>query len=335
MTSYVKVSRYPQIVRADRLLAILLILQRGGRVTAGDLARRLEVSERTIYRDLEALGAAGVPVYAEPGRNGGVRLVGGYRTDLTGLNTAEAELLPLLGLADVFAGLDVGPSLRRTESKVLAALPEDQRHRAEQSRRRIYVDLSRWWDHAEPVPHLPTVVEAVFAGRQLRITYRRGGDGKEVQRTLDPCGLVVQGGTWYLVARSSTGRKRNIRTYRASRILAADALDAHAEIPDDFDLPSFWSRRKDEFHMTRQGYPVVLRVRPGVVRALARDHHGESLVVREPENGGWTVVEFSFVTRWAALERILGFGPGAVVLEPEELRSSVIDAVWKTAGLYP
>ena len=319
-------------MRADRLLAILLILQRGGRVTAGDLARRLEVSERTIYRDLEALGSAGIPVYAEPGRNGGVRLVGGYRTDLTGLSTAEAELLPLLGLSDVFSGLDVGPSLRRTESKVLMALPEDQRRRAEQSRRRIYVDLSRWWDHAEAVPHLPTVVEAVFAGRRLRIAYRRGGDGKDVRRTLDPFGLVVQGGTWYLVAQA---RKREVRTYRASRILSAETLDEHAEIPDDFDLPSFWATRKEEFHMTRQGYPVVARARPGVVRALAREHHGESLAVREAERDGWTTVEFTFVTRWAALERLLGFGPNVVVLEPDELRVALSDSVRKTAELYP
>lgn len=318
-------------MRADRLLAILLILQRGGRVTAGDLARRLEVSERTIYRDLEALGAAGIPVYAEPGRNGGVRLVGGYRTDLTGLSTAEAELLPLLGLSDVFAGLDVGPSLRRTESKVLMALPEDQRHRAEQSRRRIYVDLSRWWDHAEAVPHLATVVEAVFAGRRLRMTYRRGGDGKEVRRTVDPFGLVVQGGTWYLVARA---RKREVRTYRASRVLSAEVMAEPTEIPDDFDLPTFWATRKEEFHMTRQGYQVVARARPGVVRALARDHHAASLVVREPERNGWSTVEFTFITRWAALERLLGFGPNVVVHEPDELRVLLRDAVRRTAELY-
>ncbi len=319
-------------MRADRLLAILLILQRGGRVTAGDLARRLEVSERTIYRDIEALGAAGIPVYAEPGRNGGVKLVGGYRTDLTGLSTAEAELLPLLGLSDVFAGLDVGPSLRRTESKVLMALPEDQRKKAEQSRRRIYVDLSRWWDHAEAVPHLPTVVEAVFAGRRLRMTYRRGGDGRQVRRTLDPFGLVVQGGTWYLVAQA---RKGEVRTYRASRILSAEALDTHAKAPDDFDLPSFWATRKEEFHMTRQGYRVVMHARAGVVRALAREHHGESLVMVAEETEGWTTIEFTFETRWTALQRLLGFGPSVLVLEPDELRASLADSVRQTLELYP
>src|SRR5688572_19579883 len=119
-------------MRADRLLAILLLLQRGRRMTAGELARRLEVSERTIYRDVEALGAAGVPVYAEAGRNGGVRLLDGYRTNLTGLTLSEAELLPLLGLGDVLAAIGVSPGLERTEAKVLMALSDDQRTRAEQ-----------------------------------------------------------------------------------------------------------------------------------------------------------------------------------------------------------
>lgn len=317
-------------MRADRLLAILLILQRGGRVTAGDLARRLEVSERTIYRDLEALGAAGVPVYAEPGRNGGVRLLESYRTDLTGLSVGEAELLPLLGLSDVFAGLDVGPSLRRTEAKVLMALPEDQRRRAEQSRRRIYVDLSRWWDHGEAAPHLATVVESVFSERRLRITYRRGGDGKVVRRTLDPLGLVVQGGTWYLVARV---RSREPRTYRVSRITDAALMDAHSEMPDDFSLPAFWSDRKDEFHMTRTGYRVLLRVLPRAERTLRHGHHGETLVVLE-KAGDWTTIEFTFETRWTALERLLALGPHVVVLEPTELRTAMTEAIRRMERLY-
>ncbi|HYZ90843.1 MAG TPA: YafY family protein [Actinomycetota bacterium] len=319
-------------MRADRLLAILLILQRGGRVTAGELARRLEVSERTIYRDLEALGAAGVPVYAEPGRNGGVRLVEGYRTDLSGLSVGEAELLPLLGLADVFAGLDVGPSLRSTEAKVLAALPEDQRYRAEQSRRRIYIDLSRWWDHGEAVPHLPTVVEAVFASRRLRIEYRRGGDQVVVRRTLDPFGVVVQGGAWYLVARS---HKRDVRTYRVSRILSCELRNDHCVVPDDFDLPVFWAARKEEFHMTRTGYRVVARALPRAVRTLRQGHHAETLVVHDEDGQDeWKTIEFTFETRWTAFERMLALGRHAVVLEPEELRRWIAETIEAMGRLY-
>ncbi|MGH2759014.1 MAG: helix-turn-helix transcriptional regulator [Actinomycetota bacterium] len=319
-------------MRADRLLAILLILQRVRKTTAAELARRLEVSERTIYRDIEALGAAGVPVYTEQGRTGGVGLLESYRTDLTGLSVAEAELLPLLGLSDVLASVGVGQSLRRTEAKVLAALPEDQRRRAEQSRRRIYVDLSRWWDHAETVPHLPTVVETVFAGRRLRITYRRGGDRLEVRRTLDPFGLVVQGGTWYLVARA---RRRDVRTYRVSRILRAEPMDEHHSIPDDFDLPTFWATRKEEFHQTREGYPCTLRVRQTVLRALAGGHHAETLRVLDDDSAAeWLDVEFTFETRWAAIDGVLGFGTRAVVIEPEDLREAIASSIREMNELY-
>jgi predicted DNA-binding transcriptional regulator YafY len=320
-------------MRADRLLAIMLILQRVRKTTAGELARRLEVSERTIYRDLEALGAAGVPVYSEPGRGGGVGILAGYRTDLTGLSVAEAELVPLLGLSDVLASVGVGQSLQRTEAKVLAALPEDQRKRAEQSRRRIYVDLSRWWDHAEGVPHLPTIVEAVFAGRRLRITYLRPGEQTEVRRTLDPFGLVVQGGTWYLVARART---KDIRTYRVSRVRSAEALDEHHVVPEDFDLPSFWASRKEEFHMTREGYRVLGRARASIVRALGAGHHAETLVVKEEAtDDGWTTVEFVFETRWMAIERILGFGTRFVVLEPADLRETLAELIRDMSALYP
>lgn len=319
-------------MRADRLLAILLLLQRRGRITARELAERLEVSERTIYRDIESLGSAGVPVYAEPGRRGGIRLVAGYSTDLTGLSVAEAELLPLLGLADVLAGVGVGSSLRRTEAKVLAALGPDQRRRAEQSRRRIYVDLSRWWDHSEPVPYLSAVVEALFGGRRIKMSYRRGGDGTLVTRSVDPHGLVVQGGVWYLVAGA---RHRDVRTYRVSRIQSLEALNEACDVPEDFDLPLFWATRKEEFHMTREGYRVVAKARPSAVRALAEGHHGPTLIVRAQDDGsGWSTIEFTFETRWAAHDRVLGLGPRIVVLEPEELREHVTSSLRQMASLY-
>lgn len=313
-------------MRADRLLAILLLLQRGEQMTAGELARRLEVSERTIYRDLEALGAAGVPVYAEPGRGGGIRMLEGYRTDLSGLSLGEAELVPLLGLSDVFAAVGIG-SLRQTEEKLLGVLPEGQRLRAEQSRRRMYVDLARWWDHAEPVPHLGAIVEAVFAGRRLRISYRRGEDAKQVRRTLDPFGLVVQGGTWYLVARA---RKKDVRIYRISRVLDAQVLDEHHEVPDDFDLATFWASRKEEFHMTREGYAVVVRARGRALRTLAREH-GFGI---DDEEAGWTTVELSFGTRSMARERLLGLGAGVEVVAPDDLRQDMARTVAALADLY-
>src|SRR5712692_99338 len=168
-----------------------LLLQRRGRTTAGELANRLEVSVRTIYRDVEALQASGVPIYSEPGRNGGVRLLEGYRTDLSGLSLGEAELVPLLGLRDALTGLGFGTSVAQTEAKVLSALPDAQRERAEHFRRKIHVDLTAWWHGAEVVEHLETLTEAAFSGQRVRVRYRRG-DGKVVARTLDPLGLVLK-----------------------------------------------------------------------------------------------------------------------------------------------
>jgi predicted DNA-binding transcriptional regulator YafY len=317
-------------MRADRLLAILLLLQRGDRMTAGELARRLEVSERTIYRDLEALGAAGVPVYAEPGRGGGVRLLPGYRTDLTGLSGNEAELLPLLGLADAFSALGVGPSLHRTEAKLLAALPPESRKRAERARKLVYVDLARWWDHAEDSPHLGTVAGAVLSGRRLELHYKRGGDGSESRRVLDPLGLAVQGGVWYLVA-SPAGEPPSPRIYRISRVLAVDVFEEDADIPADFDLPRFWRDRKEEFHMTRPGYRVRVRGRARVLRGL---RHGLESGLREHAGDGWVEAELSFGTRAMAMEHLLGLGPHVEVLDPSDLREAVALQIEQMGALY-
>jgi predicted DNA-binding transcriptional regulator YafY len=306
-------------------MAILLLLQRGGRVTAGELARRLEVSVRTIYRDLEALGAAGVPVYAEPGRNGGVRLLESYSTDLSGLSLAEAELVPLLGLSDAFAGIALGTSLRRTETKLLMALPDDQRIRAEQARRRIHVDLARWWDHAEPTPHLATIAEAVLGTHRLRILYERGEDASVVRRTVDPLGLVAQGGTWYLVAGAG-----GPRIYRVSRVQDAEALAERFEFPDDFDLSAFWTNRKEDFHMTRSGYQVRVRATGRALRALRHEYGGA-----EPrDTDGWIEAELSFGTRAMAFERLLGLGAHVEVLEPRDLRDSLARSIEEMTSLY-
>lgn len=315
-------------MRADRLLAIMLLLQRGGRMTAADLAERLEVSVRTIYRDLEALGAAGVPVYAEPGRGGGIRLLESYTTDLSGLSLAEAELVPLLGLSDAFAGIALGSSLRRTETKLLMALPDDQRVRAEHARRRIHVDLSRWWDHAEPMPYLPVLVEAVFRGKRVRLRYKRGEDASVVDRTVVPLGLVVQGGTWYLVGR--TGPDEQARIYRVSRIEGAEADEDDApDVDDTFDLVAFWLERKEDFHMTRSGYGVRVRARPWALRALRHEYTG---VV--PDGDDWIEADLSFGTRRMAFERLLGLADSVEVLHPDDLRTRVTDAIGRMSALY-
>jgi predicted DNA-binding transcriptional regulator YafY len=313
-------------MRADRLLAILLLLQRGGRMTAPELARRLEVSERTIYRDVEALSAAGVPVYAEAGRNGGIRLVEGYRTDLSGLSLDEAELLPLLGLAQAFGG---HAALRRAESKVLMALPEEQRKRAELTRRRIHVELPRWWESAEPVPYLPAIVDAVLAGRRLRIGYQRGADEADVRRTVDPYGLVLQGGTWYLVARSGAGEPR---TYRVSRVTSAVALDETVTVPRSFDVAAFWSARKEDFHLTNPRYKVTVRATAEALRRLRFTHGTHHPVPDDPPE--WTTIELFYTSEAQALTRLLALGPEIEVVGPATLRRAMRAAASRMAALY-
>lgn len=312
-------------MRADRLLAILMLLQRRGRTTAGDLARRLEVSERTIYRDLEALQNAGVPVYSQPGRNGGIHLVEGYRTDLSGLSVGEAELVPLLGLGDAFPDTGLGRALRQAESKLLMALPEAQRERAEGLRRKIHVDMSAWWHGAELVPHLPALVEAVFAARRLRVRYRRGKDDAVVRRTLDPLGLVLKAGVWYLLATSGPGEPRS---YRASRISEATVLDEPSTVPPDFDLAEAWSARRTTFERTGTEYRVKVRARPEAARTLQADWDAE------PTEQAWTSLHLTFGTRSHALRRLLSFGPDVVVDEPADLREGMMQALAEAAGLY-
>src|SRR5581483_752865 len=260
-------------MRADRLLAVLLLLQRRKRTTARELAERLEVSVRTIYRDVEALAASGVPIYSEPGRNGGVRLIEGYRTDLTGLSLGEAELVPLLGLGDALAGLGFESSVAQTEAKVMSALPEAQRERAEHFRRKIHVDLSAWWHGTETVPHLETLTEAAFAGRKVRMRYRRGGDGKTVARTIDPLGLVLKNGIWYLVAASGSAEPR---TYRAVRVLDAEITDEDVELRDEFELGTWWSARRTEFEHHGVAYEVVVNARRDAVPTLSSEYEADA-----------------------------------------------------------
>ena len=197
-------------MRASRLVTLLLLLQTRGRMTAAELARELEVSERTVHRDVEALSEAGVPVYAERGPHGGVQLVEGYRTRLTGMTADEAEALFLSGLPGPAAELGLGTVMTAAQLKVMAALPGELRARASRLVERFYLDAAGWFHGREPVPHLSTLAEAVWESRRVTITYQRGDS--RVERALEPLGLVLKAGTWYVVA----ANEDQLRTYRVS-----------------------------------------------------------------------------------------------------------------------
>jgi predicted DNA-binding transcriptional regulator YafY len=315
-------------MRADRLLSILLLLQVRQRVTARELARRLEVSTRTIYRDMDALSGAGIPVFAERGADGGWSLVEAYRTDLTGLNTAEIAAL-FLQPSGLLADLGLDKASTTALVKLLAALPSMQRHNAEHVRRRIHVDGASWFDSQEDVSALPVLQEGVFEERKIWLSYERS-DGKAVERVVNPLGLVAKGRVWYLVATV----EGDMRTYRVSRVQAAETMDEAAARPEGFDLATHWEESVARFRADLPRYPAVVRVTAGAVARLRRLRFTRVQDVGPPDADGWATVSVQFETLEDASEAVLGLGPRIEVLEPPELRQRVMELAQEIVLLY-
>ncbi|MFD9724580.1 helix-turn-helix transcriptional regulator [Streptomyces sp. NPDC059072] len=325
-------------MRADRLLSLLLLLQNRGRMTAPELAAELEVSVRTVYRDIEALGASGVPVHADRGPAGGYRLMDGYRTRLTGLTDAQAGSLFLAGVPGPARELGLGADLAAAQLKLQASLPAELASRARRIQARFHLDAPAWFRDADPVPHLAQIAQAVWDQRILRTHYRRWGG--EVHRELSPLGLVVKGGIWYLVARAD---EEAVRTYRVGRFLAVETLEAGFERPAGFDLAAYWqeSSRRLEGSLLRQ--TAVLRLSPRArkllpmhfgsagVRALA---DAEAAGPQALDAEGWLHVRLPVETHAVAVGDLLRLGPEAEVLGPPELRHAVAEAVAVLAGRY-
>src|SRR5690242_6805510 len=251
-------------MRADRLLSVLLLLQVHRRLTARELASRLEVSERTIHRDMEALSAAGFPVFAERGAGGGWMLVEGYRTNLTGLNKDEIQALFLTKPLRVLADLGLEKDSNAALVKLSAALPASHRDSAEHARQRIHVDVSGWHRSNESIDSLPTLQEAIWRERKVRFKYLRGGECEAVERFADPLGLVAKGSVWYLVASVES----HIRSYRVSRVSEAQITDQRCVRPENFDLRAFWEHSSETFKANLPNYLAILRVAPEVFPRL-------------------------------------------------------------------
>jgi predicted DNA-binding transcriptional regulator YafY len=302
-------------MRATRLVSLLLVLQLRGQLTAAELAAHFEVSVRTIHRDLEALGAAGVPVEAIRGPAGGYRLAGGYRTKLTGLTAAEAEALFVAPAPAAELGL--GGVLTNARLKVLAALPSELQERASRAERYFHLDARGWFRAEDTVPHLPALAAATWQGKRLNARYREGR--KVVQRTLDPLGLVLKGGAWYLVARRSAG----MRVYRVSRFASVHVRDEGFQRPEEFELGAFWEDWSRTFEQSLPRVEVKLRASELARRFLPADHQGE---------GGVYVVGFQSLED--AFRELLKFGPDAEVLEPVQLRARLAATAREVAALY-
>jgi predicted DNA-binding transcriptional regulator YafY len=232
-------------MRATRLVSLLLLLQTRGQLTAAELAGTLEISVRTVHRDMESLASAGVPVEAVRGPTGGYRLAGGYRTRLTGLTADEAEALFATGMSGPAAELGLGGELAAARLKLLAALPSELQERATRASRLFHLDTRGWFRAEDSVPHLPALSSAVWSGCRVRLRYREGP--RVVQRTIDPLGLVLKGGAWYLIARRSAG----MRVYRVSRVAAVRALPDAFERPAGFELETFWEEWSRAFEQSR------------------------------------------------------------------------------------
>jgi predicted DNA-binding transcriptional regulator YafY len=305
-------------MRATRLVSLLLLLQTRGQLTAADVAGTLEVSVRTVHRDVESLVAAGVPIEAVRGPAGGYRLAGGYRTRLTGLTGDEAEALFAAGSPGPAAELGLGGELAAARLKVLAALPHELQERASRATRLFHLDTRGWFRAEDMVPHLPTLSAAVWRGCRVRLRYREGG--RVVQRTVDPLGLVLKGGAWYLVAHRSAG----MRVYRVSRVVSVRPLAADCARPPDFELRTFWDRWSRDFEQGRARVDVTVRVGEDVKRWLP----GEPRV----DDGGRTVLSFAHLGD--AYRELLRFGAQLEVLEPVELRERIAGTGRDLVALY-
>jgi predicted DNA-binding transcriptional regulator YafY len=306
-------------------------------MTAGELARELEVSERTVHRDVDALSEAGVPIYAERGPHGGVQLVDGYRTRLTGMTADEAEALFLSGLPGPAAELGLGTVVTAARLKVMAALPPELRARASRLVERFHLDAAGWFKAGEAVPHLPTLAEGVWEERRVRIVYDRGDSS--VERLLEPLGLVIKGGTWYLVAVAEQGQ---IRTFRVARVAEATLTEERFGRPDGFDLAGYWTESIAAYEREAPRLEVLVRVDPEWIPMLADSVGGGAVDAAErvapAETGdadGWWHMRLRLDWPREAPGRLLAMGAHLEVLQPADLRQRLTDLAREVLGRYP
>jgi predicted DNA-binding transcriptional regulator YafY len=327
-------------MRADRLLSILLLLQSRGQMTGRELAERLEVSERTLHRDMDALSAAGVPVFALRGSRGGWQLEENWRTQVPGLDEAELRAL-LMAQPRILGDRKLAAAAERALGKLMASLPVPLRARAESMRQRLYVDTTGWFGGAEDLSMLPIVQEAVARDRKLKIRYssRRsrfehaGGESENVtERIVDPLGLVAKGSTWYLISNTARG----YRTFRVSRIQNALLLDIPCARPANFDLESHWRSATEDFLRNAPRFEAILYLHPDAAREIktwrmavqsAQNQH-------DPSREGWLTLQVHFEDERQAIFVVLAFGAKVEVLAPDSLRCRVRDELMAASSRY-
>ncbi|MDG4821053.1 YafY family protein [Asanoa sp. WMMD1127] len=310
-------------MRASRLLSLLLLLQNRGRLTAGQLAAELEVSVRTIYRDVEALHAAGVPLYGEAGHDGGYQLLDGFRTRLTGLTEPEAGALALHALPGPAAELGLSALVAASRLKLEAALPVALRERAQAIAQRFHLDATNWYTDGDPSPHLSAVAAAVWEERRITIHYR--GWERDVERTVDPYGLVLKGGRWYVVA-ARPGSARPA-TYRVNQIVALTTTDERFARPADFDLAAHWQAGVADFRARLVTGHATIRLSPAGRARWPVDDAVEG-------EHGWCTATIPIESVDHAHGELLRLGVDVEVLDPPELRERMRQTANRLAARY-
>jgi predicted DNA-binding transcriptional regulator YafY len=332
-------SWYNGIMRADRLISLLMLLQTRGRMTAQDLATELEVSERTIYRDIEALSASGVPVYAESGPGGGCSLVDHYRTTLNGLNADEVRALFTLSVPAPLDALGMSQPLKAALLKLSAALPAVQRNgEAIGVRQRVYLDATPWGATLdEATPHLQTVLRAVWQDRKLRMVrhvYFAGFIDTQLEHLVAPLGLIAKEGVWH-VACSCEGR---MQVFRVAHLTSVEMLNETFERPATFDLVTFWEEWCDAVERGRARFDATVRIAPHMLdhlpQYLGRRVQVTSLQPDRPDPSGRQTLCLTFETLNEARERLLALGGMVEVLDPPELRWSIADYARQIVRIY-
>lgn len=314
-------------MRADRLLTILLHMQNGKKWTVRELAERLEVSARTVARDMEALSAAGVPVYADRGYNGGWQLSEGYRTVLSGMNEEDVRLLLVAQMSRIFEDLGMRKQTDRLFAKLSAGLTSSSRQDADMVKQKIHIEGAGWTESMEKFPQLPILYDAVWNEKTVVIRYRR--EQETVERELHPLGLVAKGSVWYVVGAVD----RELRTYRVSRVLEVREGTAAFERPAGFSLAEFWERSTSEFRTSLPKYTSTVRVKISAMQRLRNVRFVTVLNALE-ESDGWWAAEIDCETQEHACATALSFGPELVVMAPSELRLAVIHAASGLLRLY-
>jgi predicted DNA-binding transcriptional regulator YafY len=322
-------------MRASRLLSLLMLLQTRGRLSAQALAEALEVSVRTIHRDVDELSAAGVPIWADRGRLGGFQLQAGWRTKVDGLTAPEAQAMFLGGLPGPASELGLGEAMASAQLKLLAALPDGWREDARRVSARFHLDPVDWYRGPSATDHLPAIAQAVWSERRVAMRYESWKG--EVSRRVEPLGLVLKAGIWYLAAQVG-GDKRGVRTYRLSNILELEVTDEAFERPAQFDLAAWWVAATQRFERDLAVDTAQLRVSPAGMKALrdlgAAVAQAAQASASAPDEAGWRRVTIPIESVAHAAAQVLRLGAQAEVLKPAALRRALLERVEAVKALY-